>query len=75
MRFPRRQASVPEALGGRGGGAELSPVGLLLWGGSGQFDAAPGWWEISEVLEQVLSLPEWQRGLAGETHVCSVQQT
>lgn len=71
MCFPRRQASVQEALWG----AELSPVGPLLWGGSGQFDAAPGWWEISEVLKQVLSLPERQWGLVGETRVCSVQQT
>lgn len=44
--------------------------GLTKGGGSGQFEAAPGWWQIPEVLEQVLLLPEWQRGLVAKTHVC-----
>lgn len=71
--LPKKQKSIQEALWG----AEQSPVGALAGGGgltkgggSGQFEAAPGWWQIPEVLEQVLLLPEWQRGLVAKTHVC-----
>lgn len=73
MCFQRSRSPFKKLSGGlssRQWGPSLAGGGLTKGGGSGQFEAAPGWWQIPEVLEQVLLLPEWQRGLVAKTHVC-----